>query len=371
MRNPVSPSPELTPHTWALSDDQRALIAACQRFARERLEPLLSNPPSCAAWRDIVAHASALDLGTLILPASLGGMDIDRHDLCCIVSTLACGPVEHVAQLTQSIPALMTLRAHDALDGLASNPIGDYFNGTRAIALTVPDFRTATLWYLRNQAAPSDATLMLAPCATGLALVDSTSWPAGARQQRLATLDGLCIEQWHCDAALCTSWLTSMDQDDAHGISPAQTWLTHIALYLSALLSGAMQHSVTFALRYGAERRAFRKPLTMHQRVAIRLADMLIAAQGTQLLLRALTLAEPNVSIALVRQLVRHVAAESVELTHELVQFCGAHGYVEGLPPAARLRTCHWFSLLLMRVDTALAQLPAQRTPHPAARITA
>ncbi|WP_353848103.1 acyl-CoA dehydrogenase family protein, partial [Burkholderia sp.] len=104
MRNPVSPSPDLTPHTWAMSDDQRALIAACQRFARERLEPLLSNPPSCAAWRDIVAHASALDLGTLILPASLGGMDIDRHDLCCIVSTLACGPVEHVAQLTQSIP---------------------------------------------------------------------------------------------------------------------------------------------------------------------------------------------------------------------------------------------------------------------------
>ncbi|MBN3745763.1 acyl-CoA dehydrogenase [Burkholderia sp. Se-20373] len=362
MRNPVPSSSDLVPPTWTVSDDQRALVTACQRFAQDQLEPLLAAPPSQADWRDIVTHASSLDLGTMILPTSLGGMAIGQHDLCGIVSTLACGPIERAVQLTQSIPALMTLRAYHALDALAPHPIGDYFNGTCVIALTVPDFHTATLWHLHDQDCTPVAPLMIAPHACGLGLIDSTQASADARRRCLVALGTLSLEQWRCKGTLQAAALASIDQCDAQSDSPAQTWLTDIALYLSALLNGAMQHDVAFALRYGAERRAFRKPIMLHQRVATRLADMLIATQGTHLFLRALTLAEPNISIALVRQLIRHIAAESVELTHELVQFCGAHGYVSGLPPAARLTTCHWFAMLLMRVDTALGQLTARHT---------
>ncbi|WP_109342137.1 acyl-CoA dehydrogenase family protein [Burkholderia cenocepacia] len=362
MRNPIPSSSDLVPPTWTVSDDQRALVAACQRFARDQLEPLLAAPPSQAGWRDIVTHASSLDFGTMILPTSLGGMAIGQHDLCGIVSTLACGPIERAAQLTQSIPALMTLRAYDMLNALAPHPIGDYFNGTCAIALTVPDFHAATLWHLHDQDCAPVAPLMLTPHARGLALIDSAHGDAHACRRCLVVLGALSLEQWRCNGTLCAAPLASIDQCDAQNDSPSQTWLTNIALYVSALLSGAMQHDVAFALRYGAERRAFRKPIMLHQRVATRLADMLIATQGTHLFLRALTLAEPSISIAHVRQLVRHIAAESVELTHELVQFCGAHGYVSGLPPAARLTTCHWFAMLLMRVDTALAQLTARHT---------
>ncbi len=73
MRNPIPSSSDLVPPTWTVSDDQRALVAACQRFARDQLETLLAAPPSQAGWRDIVTHASSLDLGTMILPTSLGG----------------------------------------------------------------------------------------------------------------------------------------------------------------------------------------------------------------------------------------------------------------------------------------------------------
>ncbi|WP_325095339.1 acyl-CoA dehydrogenase family protein [Burkholderia contaminans] len=103
MRKPVPSSSDLVPPTWTVSDDQRALVTACQRFAQDQLEPLLAAPPSQADWRDIVTHASSLDLGTMILPTSLGGMAIGQHDLCGIVTTLACGPIERAVQLTQCV----------------------------------------------------------------------------------------------------------------------------------------------------------------------------------------------------------------------------------------------------------------------------
>ena len=191
MRNPVPSSSDLVPPTWTVSDDQRALVTACQRFAQDQLEPLLAAPPSQADWRDIVTHASSLDLGTMILPTSLGGMAIGQHDQCGIVSTLACGPIERAVQLTQSIPALMTLRAYHALDALAPHPIGDYFNGTCVIALTVPDFHTATLWHLHDQDCTPVAPLMIAPHACGLGLIDSTQASADARRRCLVALGTL------------------------------------------------------------------------------------------------------------------------------------------------------------------------------------
>lgn len=191
MRNPVPSSSDLVPPTWTVSDDQRALVTACQRFAQDQLEPLLAAPPSQADWRDIVTHASSLDLGTMILPTSLGGMAIGQHDLCGIVSTLACGPIERAVQLTHSIPALMTLRAFHALDALAPHPIGDYFNGTRVIALTVPDFHTGTLWHLHDQDCTPVAPLMIAPHARGLGLIDSIQASADARRRCLVVLGTL------------------------------------------------------------------------------------------------------------------------------------------------------------------------------------
>jgi hypothetical protein len=58
--------------------------------------------------------------------------------------------------------------------------------------------------------------------------------------------------------------------------------------------------------------------------------------------------------VATVRQMARHAAAEAMDVSRELVQLCGGHGYVEGLPSAARFQTMHWFAMLLMQVDAAL-----------------
>jgi alkylation response protein AidB-like acyl-CoA dehydrogenase len=130
-----------------------------------------------------------------------------------------------------------------------------------------------------------------------------------------------------------------------------------------------MQHSVAFATGYAASRHTFRKPLGAHQLNATRLADMLVATHATGLLLRTVTADGASAPAALVRQLLRHVAAEAMDVSRELVQLCGGHGYVEGLPPSARFQTIAWFASLLLRTDAALAQhiTPGLPCPDPGA----
>ncbi|HIE4434593.1 TPA: acyl-CoA dehydrogenase family protein [Burkholderia multivorans] len=351
----ASRPPQPIPESWALTDEQRDLYAASQRFARDRLVPLLSTPASDEVWQETVRLAAMLDLGTMILPAHVGGMAIDHHDLALVAGALAAGPLERAAELTLSAPALMTMRAHGALDSLAVHDIQAYFDGTSSLAWTVPDSESAALWRLRSKAVTRGQTLWSSIDGQKLALIEQPNDPKLSQGKCVATLGTLCLERVGVDEVGAIAPLIRLEQRDPHGVCPVQTWLTEIGLYLCALSIGAMQHGVQFALDYGTTRQAFKKPLTAHQLVAARLADMLIATHGSHLFLRSVASARPPLSASLVRQLARHVVATSADINRELVQFCGGHGYVEGLPPAARFQTNHWFAWLLMRIDSALA----------------
>jgi hypothetical protein len=138
-----------------------------------------------------------------------------------------------------------------------------------------------------------------------------------------------------------------------HG-NPAEQWLVDTAIFLAALLSGAVQQSVNFALAYSVTRQSFRKPIIAHQLVAARLADMIVSAHTTHLFLRSAAAQDTQAQIAPVRRMARHVATEAMDVARELVQLCGGHGYVEGLAPTARFQTLHWFAMLLMKVEAAL-----------------
>ncbi|PMS16822.1 MAG: acyl-CoA dehydrogenase [Pandoraea sp.] len=347
-----------SPTTWAMTDDQRSLHAASQRFARERLEPLLAKPPTPAAWEETVELAATLDLGTMILPARRGGLAVERHELSLVIEALAAGPLERAAELTLSAPALMTLRAHDALDLLPPRPVGDYFDGAIPLALTVPSTEAAVQWRLRQADTPGLTMQIDDLDRQRLILAHVAPSPVTCRCGRAITLGDLVLEQSNLEQIAAAPPLATIEQLDRNGTSPAQTWLTEVGLYLAALLTGAMQHSVTFALDYATSRLAFKKPLANHQLVATRLADMLIATHGAHLFLRHVTTTEPPAPTALVRQLIGHVAAESVDVNRELVQLCGGHGYVEGLPPAARFQSSHWFAWLLRQIDAALGRFP-------------
>ncbi|MGU7811619.1 acyl-CoA dehydrogenase family protein [Burkholderia sp. AW49-1] len=348
------PGPVSAP--WALSADQHNMYSASRRFARDRLEPLLAGPFSSAAWQETIKlAAAALDLGTMVLPEKSGGAEIDRRGLILVAQALAAGPIERAIELTLAAPALMALRAHDALDSVLVRPVQAYFDGTSAITLSVPEFESATVWQL----GPLDGTAAFAMRVDGdQRLIVSTQARdrRASRSTRITTLGGLVLERLSFDEAAIGTALTTIAQPSCDGCLPAQTYMMETGLYLSALLIGTMQHSVQFAFDYAATRQAFHKPLASHQLVATRLSDLLISTYGAHLFVQAVS-ARPSAPISLVRQLLRHVAAESVNVSRELVQLCGGHGYVEGLPPAARFQTSYWIAHLLLRIGAALAWL--------------
>ncbi len=357
MFSPDSFPPGPAPAPWALTDDQRNLYIASQRFARNRLEPLLAGAPSVAAWQETVRLAAAtLDLGAMVLPEEHGGLGIDRHGLALVVEALAAGPLERALELTLTAPALMVLRMHNALGPVLARPVQAYFDGTTAIALSVPGIDNATIWQLGPLGDAVTLTMRIDE-KRRLLLTERPRDQRPSRSTGIATLGTLVLEQLHSDEAAAETPLAVIARADSDSAPPAQTYMTEIGLYLATLLTGAMQHSVRFAFDYATTRQAFRKPMASHQLVAARLSDMLIVTHGTHLFLQAVSTARPSAPVPLVRQLLRHVAAESVSVSREFVQLCGGHGYVEGLPPAARFQTSHWFAQLLLRIDTALGWL--------------
>ncbi|MEX3916450.1 acyl-CoA dehydrogenase family protein [Paraburkholderia sp. BR10872] len=353
----------LTPTSWALGDDQSGLRAAARQFAHERLEPLLNQQPNPALWNETLRFAATLDLATMILPQEMGGMGVSQHDLSLVIEQFAAGPLERAAELTLSSPALMTLRDANALDRLPHRDIQHYLDGTISIALGIPDVDASSLWVLRQH--PVSPVMTIRMDDKGPRLVLATV-PAGQDSHGVApvaVLGALSIERYTAPPGRDTPILVAPPGVNQGGDLAGQ-WLINTAIYLSTLLSGAVQQSVNFALTYSVTRQTFRKPIVAHQLVAARLADMLVSAHTIHLFLRSVTMQDTHAQIALVSQMARHVCAEAMDVVRELVQLCGGHGFIEGLPPAARFQTMHWFAVLLMKVEAALRTFTASGSGH-------
>ncbi|CAN7638521.1 acyl-CoA/acyl-ACP dehydrogenase [Caballeronia sp. LjRoot29] len=345
---------DLTPPSWALSDDQRGLAMAARQFARERLEPLLGRPLDPALWSESVRLAATLDLATMILPQQAGGMGISRHDLALVVEQFAAGPLERAAELTLSSPALLTLREYDALDLLPDRDIQHYFDGTTSIALGIPDVDASGLWVLRQHPASPAIMIRMDDERPQLVLATMPGEPNTQGAAPVAMLGALYIERCTTVPAGDAPFLGEFKNASHVSRDPVRQWLVDTAVYFAALLSGAMQQCIDFALAYSVTRQAFRKPIVAHQLVAARLADMLMSAHTIHLVLRSVAAQDTQAQIAPVSHMARHVATEAMDIARDLVQLCGGHGYVEGLPPAARLLTVPWFAMLLMKVEAAL-----------------
>ncbi|WP_454805914.1 acyl-CoA dehydrogenase family protein [Paraburkholderia fungorum] len=349
---------DLAPGSWRLNDEQQGLVTAARQFARERLEPLLCGAPDSARWSETVRLAAALDLSTMILPEPRGGMGISRHDLALVIEQFAAGPLERAAELTLSSAALMTLREYGALDLLPDHNIQHYLDGTTSIAPGIPDVDASGFWVLRQHACSQAMMVRMDGERPQLVLAALTGRRDTGRCSSVAVPGPLSIERYATVPTGDTPLRVVSDGATTEG-NPVRQWLVDAAIYLAALLSGAVQQGVNFALAYSAYRQTFRKPIATHQLVAVRLADMLISAHTIHLFLRSIAARDPQPDIAPVRSMAHHIATEALDVARELVQLCGGHGYVESLPPAARFQTMHWFAMLLIKLEAGLGALAA------------
>ncbi|MEK6298238.1 MAG: acyl-CoA dehydrogenase family protein, partial [Paraburkholderia tropica] len=275
-----------------------------------------------------------------------------------IIEQFAAGPLERAAELTLSSPALMTLREYNALDQLSHRNIQHYLDGTMSIAVCIPDVDASGLWVLRQH--PVSPAMLIRMDDKGPRLVLGT---LPARQdsrgtEPVAVFGALAIERYTAPPAGETEMLVA-PPGERQLSDPARQWLVDAAIYLSTLLSGAVQQSVNFALTYSVTRHAFRKPIIAHQLVAARLADMLVSAHGIHLFCRSVAAQDSQAQLTAVSQMARHVCTEAMDVAREFMQLCGGHGFVEGLPPAQRFQMMHWFAMLLMKVEAALRAFTA------------
>lgn len=355
------------PATWNLSEEVQDLRAATERFVRDRLEPLLRQPPAPSVWLETVRLAATLDVGRMILPEADGGMNISRHDLALIMEQLGAGPLERAVQLSLSSPALMTLRDCEALDRLPDHDVNHYFDGTTSIAPGIVDVDGAGVWVLRQHRSSPFMTIQERDGHIGLVIATADASSPAPGNAAVVFPDGLSLERHdlaegkaHVVTVPCVAGMRPHD--------PARQWLVDVALYLGALLCGAMRQSARFALSYSAGRQSFRKPLASHQLVATRIADLVTAAHASHRFLRSAAMLDADMQVVTVGQMAYHIATEALDASRELVQLCGGHGYVEGLPPAARFQTMHWFAMLLSRVGRSLTTTAPARAetenPH-------
>lgn|GEM_PF-5674598 len=106
----------------------------------------------------------------------------------------------------------------------------------------------------------------------------------------------------------------------------------HLLALLGGLLSGAIQRLVIEAYAYAAMRESFGKPISQHQAVAVRLADIALNRDTTRLCLLD-TLQFPHwQDDARLTVVARYLSETVCDIARDTVQIAAAHGYVEGLP---------------------------------------
>jgi hypothetical protein len=115
----------------------------------------------------------------------------------------------------------------------------------------------------------------------------------------------------------------------------ASTWQAYVESYLAlllGLLDGACRRLMQEAYAYARERRSAGKAISLHQAVALRLAEIAMNQQALSLYIcAALEQANP-LGTGLADLNAAHVADLAFRISRDAVQIAAGHGYVDGLP---------------------------------------
>ncbi|WP_224360657.1 acyl-CoA dehydrogenase family protein [Hyalangium versicolor] len=117
----------------------------------------------------------------------------------------------------------------------------------------------------------------------------------------------------------------------------AGAWDTYVRAQMAllcGLIVGATRRLVDEAYAYARTRQSAGKPITQHQAVAVRLADLALNQEALSLYLTASIeqCEPPGMKGGIAEFSVGHVGDLSFRIARDAVQTAAGHGYVEGLP---------------------------------------
>jgi butyryl-CoA dehydrogenase len=118
-------------------------------------------------------------------------------------------------------------------------------------------------------------------------------------------------------------------------------------LLSAATLIGVARAAFEYALDYSKERTAFGKPISQHQAVGLKLADMAIAIEAARLMIwRAAEPEAGRLAPELVEDAWLYAKEVSIEIALDALQVLGGHGYLKLHPVERRLRDVQTLRLL-------------------------
>jgi alkylation response protein AidB-like acyl-CoA dehydrogenase len=124
-------------------------------------------------------------------------------------------------------------------------------------------------------------------------------------------------------------------------------------LLYSAVQVGIARAAFEYALEYSKERVAFGKPISQHQAVGLKLADMATALDAARLMIwRAAETEAGGLDDERVESAWLYVKQSSIDVAVEAVQVLGGHGYLKFHPVEMWMRDIQFLRILLDDSDT-------------------
>jgi len=304
-------------------EERRQLVLAVRQFVDKEIAPAAQEHEGQHDGRDALPAELIERLGELgvfgaLLPAPVGGLDLDLVTAAMIVEEVARG-----------WGALgWALARHLAVSGAIAEAPGP------AVARLLPALARAEILGapapLGRAAIAPGRPALLAVAEEG---VPASSISSSGASCRLVRSDDprvrLAAEPPALGLRALARVAVSIDQSTGAAVAVAARIHDVATLGEAAVAVGIAQAAFEAALRYSQQRSTFGKPICQHQAIQLKLADMASGIAAARLLVGAAAAAPGEGAAARARQLAAETAAA---VTLEAMRVHGGYGYTREFP---------------------------------------
>ena len=351
---------------FSLSDEQKALVDAARRFARERIIPVAAECDRESRFpRDVFEAAHELGLVNATVPAEYGGAGLGELDNALIAEQLAYGCTGIQTSLLANSLALtpIKLAGNDAqkkkyLGMLTASPVfASYCTTEPTGGSDVAGLKTTFVEKGDEYVLNGEKCWITNASFASFYVVFATSDPA-KRHKGIAAfivdreLSGVRVGK-HEDklgqrasdtAAVHFEEVKVPKQNllapEGEGFKLAMETFNQTRPDIGAMATGLMQRCLDESVAYAKERKTFGVPIAEHQLVQAMIAEMAIGTEATRLLYqKAAWNLDHGVRDPIVSSYAKAFGADvAMRTAVDAVQVFGGNGYVRDYPVEKLMR---------------------------------
>lgn len=340
-----------------LTDDQRMIQDAARTFATERLKPFSAGWDREARFpREALAEMGALGFMGMLVPEAYDGAGVDHvayalaieeiaagdgavSTIMSVHNSVGCMPIHKFGSEDQKQRFLRPLARGEHLGAFCLTEPGA---GSDASALRTRARRSGNGWVVSGtkqfitSGRNADTAIVFAvtdPDAGGKG-ISAFIVPTGTPGYTVASIEHKLGQRCSDTAQIVFEDMVLtpdlMLGEEGQGLRIALSNLEGGRIGIAAQAVGMARAAFESALRYAGERETFGRPLTGHQAVAFRLADMATRIEAArQLVLSAARLRDAGLPCGKEAAMAKLFASEMAEaVCSDAIQIHGGYGYL-------------------------------------------